>query len=359
MDESLSGERTRHISVDLIRTVAIVGVVLLHAGNDLINGTQAMDNMEILRWWSLTAYQTFGRLGVPLFIMVTGALLLVPSKANEGLDVFFKKRFTRIGLPTVFWGVAYFLWDIYVENQKVTQGFIVQGILTGPYLQFWYIYMIIGLYLLTPFLRIIVAHANQQLFKYFFVVWFAMTTIPPFIKLFTKYTIDTNILTIPAFVGYFILGVYLVRVQVSRRILVAVLGTCMALTAVGTYFVARIFGGTDTWFFQEYVSPTTIIAAISFFLLLNTVKLKSETQPAHRSLGGRILHVISENTLGIFFMHLMVLYVLHVGIGGYALNGNTVYSAIGVPLATGLTILICLAIIVPLKKIPVIKRLIT
>ncbi len=345
------------IPVDLIRTIAIIGVILLHAGNDLTH-TTVMGVNEIYRWWTVDIYQSAGRLGVPLFVMLSGALLLHPSK-NEDLGVFFKKRFARIGLPFLFWGAAYFVWDVYVEHQQVTQAFIVQGILTGPYLQFWYMYMLVGLYLITPFLRLMVAQANDKLFKYFAALWFVGTSAVPFLYLLTPYEVDPNLFTIPAFVGYFVLGYYLLRVKINRKILGISLATSLAGTAIGTYFVAREIGGRTQFFFQEYVSPTTIIASIALFLLLCSFKTTMHTHSATKPTSWqRFLHLISENTLAIFFFHLMVLYLLQNGYLGFTLNGNTVNSIVGVPLATALTLLISLAVIVPLKKIPFLKKLI-
>ncbi len=303
-------------------------------------------------------YQSFGRMGVPLFVMLTGALLLTPSKIDENLGVFFKKRFSRIGLPLIFWGIVYFAWDFLVENKPFSPDFVIQSILTGPYLQFWYMYMLVGLYLLTPFLRVMVAHANKQLFKYFAVLWFVGTAFVPFINLLTSYKVDGNFFLIPAFVGYFILGAYLVNVQVHRRILVALMAAGLFLTAFGTYILAWIVGGTTQYFFQEYVSPTTILASVAFFLLLNTVKMPVTVKSSRPSLGRRLMRLISENTLAIFFLHLIVLYIIQRGYGGFALNGNTVNSIVGVPLAAVLTLFICLAIIVPLKKVPYLKKFI-
>lgn len=82
------------VPADLIRTIAIVGVIVLHAANEAI-APQVMNQTEIYRWWMVNIYQTLGRTGVPLFVMLTGALLLQPSK-NEPLSVFFKKRWARI-----------------------------------------------------------------------------------------------------------------------------------------------------------------------------------------------------------------------------------------------------------------------
>jgi len=73
--------------------------------------------------------------------------------------------------------------------------------------------------------------------------------------------------------------------------------------------------------------------------------------------GKKLLSLISENTLPIFLFHIIILECLWRGYFGFTLNGNTVNSIIGVPLATVITLFICLAIIVPLKKVPVLKRL--
>ena len=349
------------IPIDLIRTIAIVAVILLHTADDLTTIT-SMNSLEIVRWTTVDIYQSVGRMGVPLFVMLTGALLLVPSKAYEDLGTFFKKRFSRIGLPFVFWMVIYFIWDIFVENKLATAqspiNFVAQGILTGPYTQFWYIYMLIGLYLITPFLRLAVAQSSDKLFKYFAALWFVGTALVPFLYLLTPLKVDANLFTIPAFVGYFVLGYYLLRVNVDRRLLVGLLLGSLALTAIGTYFVSMDYGGPTSWFFQEYVSPTMILASIAFFTLLVMPKTTPKPRTDKPSWGQKLLHSISENTLAIFFLHLIVLYVLQHGVGGYALNGNTVNSIIGVPVATVLTLFISLAIIVPLKKVPYLKKII-
>ena len=349
-------EAKLNIPVDLIRTIAIAAVILLHSTNDLTH-TTVMGTNEIFRWWTVDIYQSIGRLGVPLFVMLTGALLLQPSKKEE-LDTFFSKRFARIGLPLIFWGAAYFIWDVYVEQQQVTQAFIVQGILTGPYLHFWYMYMLVGLYLITPFLRLIIPYASSQLFKYFAALWFVGTALIPFIYLLTPYEVDVNLFTIPAFLGYFVLGYYLLNVKVSRKLLMAMFTFGVTLSTVGTYIIAGTVGGITQFFFQEYVSPSTILASIALFLLLTGMKSPVEPHLKYKtSLWQRFLHMISENTLPIFFFHLMVLYALQNGYLGVTLNGNTVNSIVGVPLATLLTLLISLIVIAPLKKVPVLKRL--
>jgi surface polysaccharide O-acyltransferase-like enzyme len=346
--------------VDLIRTVAIVGVILLHAANDLT--IQQMNQFEIIRWCTVDIYQSVGRIGVPLFVMLTGALLLQPSK-NESLSVFFKKRWTRIGLPFIFWGAAFFAWDFLVEHQAFTSSAIIQGILTGPYYHFWYIYMLAGLYLLTPILRIIMAHADQKIMKYLVILWVLGAAIVPFAGLLTTYHLDSDVLTITGYVGYFVLGAYLLTVRIRRSTLLIFMSLGLALTVIGTYVMAATVGGGKMYFFQEYLSPTMILASVMLFLLLNTIQPPSNQTETNPKVPGqpkarKLLSVISQNTLPIFLFHVMILEALQKGYFGFTLNGNTVNSIIGVPLITVVTLFICLAVIIPLKKIPVLKRLI-
>jgi surface polysaccharide O-acyltransferase-like enzyme len=345
------------IPADLIRTIAIVGVILLHAANEAI-APQVMNQTEIFRWWAVNIYQTLGRTGVPLFVMLTGALLLQPSKI-EPLSIFFKKRWARIGLPFLFWGAIYFAWDYFAENISLTSSFIAQGILSGPYYQFWYLYMILGLYLFTPILRVVVAHVNRETFKYFLGVWFFAVVISPIPGLFGEFHVDGNLLMIPGWIGYFLLGVFLLSVKLRRSTTVGLMTLGLVLTVVGTYAIAATIGGPKTFFFQDYFSPTMILSAVMLFLLLNTFKVPANPAVASHPKTNWLLRQISQSTLAIFLFHVIVLETLQRGyLWGFTISGNTMNSIIEVPLITFVTLFICLGIILPLKKVPILKRLI-
>lgn len=378
--ENLSKERGFSVPVDVIRTVAIVGVILLHSANDLTS--QQMSWFEIVRWNTVTVYQSIGRLGVPLFLLLTGALLLQPSKLTEPIGVFFKKRVARIGLPFIFWGAIYFAWDFLVvnkiNNQPITTNSIIQGVLTGPYYQFWYLYLLLGLYLITPILRVVMAHASRDLIKYILILWFLGAAIVPTIALVTSLHLDTNVLTITGYVGYFILGAYLLTVQISRSKLALYTAVGVTLTAIGTYVIAATVGGTEMYFFQGYLSPTLIFAAASLFLLLIVVQSPPSTQafavpsatenyfkPKEicaespcESKGRKLLRLISANTLALYLFHVMVLETIQKGYLGFAINGNTINSVVGVPLNTVIVLFVSLGIIVGLKKVPGLKKLV-
>jgi surface polysaccharide O-acyltransferase-like enzyme len=350
------------ISVDLIRTVAMFAVLMLHAVVYASNDVLIHNGLEVYRGWVVNGYLCFSRMGVPLFIMLTGALLLAPSKKDEDLGVFFKKRFSRIGLPFLFWGVIYFLWVIYIEKQAVTQEFIIRGILSGPYVTFWYLYMLVGLYLITPMLRVMVANFTDKHFKYFIALWLVGTMSTVFIRGISdgQYAIDGNVFLIPLCLGYFVMGAYLVKVHIRRQTLAALTVLGLTLTAVATYFTAKISSG-NMFFFQGYDSPTIILAAVSLFMLLNSyIKPPQSTlQTGRPSWKQRILRVISENSLAIYLAHMIAMAFIKNGLlFGFTIHGRSVDAIIGVPLIAILTLLLSLLVIIPLKKIPGLRKLI-
>jgi surface polysaccharide O-acyltransferase-like enzyme len=351
------------ISVDVIRTVAIIMVIFLHATADLT--IVHINQLEILRWTVNDVYQSIGRICVPLFVMLSGALLLQPEK-HDTLSTFFKKRWARIGLPWIFWGAVYYAWTFLVEQKPFTSKAVLQGIVAGQYYHFWYLYMLLGLYLLTPILRILLAKVNRTAVKRYLVLWFIGAAVVPFAFIMTNYSIFENSLTTATWIGYllfgligyFVLGTFITNVHIKRSVLstLAVLG--VVLTAISIFIIVSPFWGNnrEVFSFTVYFGPWTILTGVAMFLLLNTIKIPS--QDAVSSKGVKLIHVISQNTLPLFLFHVIVLESFQRGYFGYAINGNTINTIIGVPLITVLTLFVSLGIILLVKKIPYAKRLI-
>jgi len=359
--EKLNQIRGRAVYVDLIRTVAMVGVILLHAAGRFTVTIQEMGQMnpsEITCWGVVNVYQSLAApIGVPLFLMLTGALLLQPEKTDT-LSVFFKKRWARIGLPSLFWFAAYFAWDFLVQGIPLTAGAIVQGILNGPYTQMWYMYVLVGLYLLTPILRIFMAHADQTMIKYFVLLWVLGVAILPFFDLLSPFQLNSNVFAMTGYVGFFVLGAYLSTVNMQRSKLSIFIILGIALTAIGTYVLAATVGGTEMYFFQQYFSPTVILVAVMMFTLLFTVQPPSVQEDSNPSKAHKLIQLISQNTLGIFFIHVMIIESIQLGYFGFTLNSNTLNPIIEVPLLTAIVLFASLAIILLLKKIPHLEKII-
>ncbi|MCW3995955.1 MAG: acyltransferase family protein [Candidatus Bathyarchaeota archaeon] len=350
-----------NLPVDLIRTVAIILVILLHASIEPAPTIDIMSPQGVELWWASNIYNSVSRVCVPLFVMLTGALLLQPSKTDEPLRVFFKKRWKRIGIPVLFWMAVFFAWRYFVNGEVLTLNSIVQGIIVGPYTHFWFVYLIVGLYLLTPIIRIIVAHANWSLIKYFFLIWIVGTGVFPLLRLFANIGpqitwFNETVFVLSGMIGYFIFGAYAGKLRPRTSLLVLLLTVGSLWTIFGTYFLVGTMGEAYSQFFMDASSLNVILAATSLFMLLAAVP--------HEKVGvrfprlSRALKVISENTLPIYLFHVIVLETLQKGYLGFKLSVLTLNPLIEIPLITGVTLLICLVIIVPLKKIPHVKSII-
>jgi surface polysaccharide O-acyltransferase-like enzyme len=344
------------IPIDLIRTVAIIMVIMIHAAIEPHPMVQVMDQTEVARWFTVTTYNAFADPCVPLFVMLSGALLLQPSKV-EPIRVFLKKRATRLGLPFVFWGTTYFLWREFVNHEALTVSSVVQSILTGPYYHFWFLYMLTGLYIITPVLRILTAHAERRILRYLLLVVFVGTAVIPLLVLVSGFTIELKLFAVTGWIGYFVLGYYLLTARVRSSVLYALYLTGFLTTIIGTYTATSLAGGHTGLFFLDYLSSASVVlASVALFMLLLKV---SPTAIAKRSpWGSKLLHFIGCSTLAVYLLHVMVLESLQKGFFGFQISVNTMNPIVEVPLITAVTFVISLGIVFVLKRVPIVKRII-
>ena len=359
--ESYAKSESIDLPVDLIRTVAVLLVILLHAAIEPNPNLTLMSPEGVQLWWTSNIYNSISRTAVPLFVMLTGALLLQPKKADEPLRVFFKKRWNRIGIPVLFWGAIFFAWDFTVKGQAITSTYIFQGVLAGPYVHFWYVYLLVGLYLITPLLRVLVAHAEWRIIRYFLALWFVGTGIIPLLTLYVNISPQAiwfrdNVFVLTGIVGYFILGAYVAKLRLRSSILYLALLLSSVWTIVGTYFLIGTIGEKFSPFFLDASSFSVIIASVALFLILAAIPNQAIETKLPR--GSKVLKIISENSLPLYLFHVIILETLQNGYLGFRISVTTINPIIEIPLITAVTLLICLAIIVTLKKLPYVKRII-
>jgi surface polysaccharide O-acyltransferase-like enzyme len=348
--DSLEPKPAANYSVDLIRFIAIIGIILVHtSGYPYPIPGPGITSTDIVYWFTTDVYNALGTVGVPLFVMLTGALLLDPVKANESLKVFYKKRFDRIAWPFVFWTVFYFAWDFSVRAEPLTLFNVGQGLLTGAYPHLWYIYLLMGLYAVTPILRILLKHLDRRLFTYLLLLWFAGTVLTPFIHTFTNFTYDPVTFVFFDWVGYFLLGIYLLGSNFKRQTgyLFAAVGILGA--TIGDWLLTATAGEHFTGYLHNYMSATMIVGSAGLFLLLITVRASAfDVYPRVN----RVVHWVSQNTLPIYLIHMIVLEALTTQVFGVYLNTLTYNPLIDIPLYTLLVFSVSAAIVFGLKRIP-------
>jgi surface polysaccharide O-acyltransferase-like enzyme len=294
--------------------------------------------------------------------MLSGALLLQPAKLNEPIRVFLKKRLSRLGLAFAFWSAIYLAWGFFLTKTAVNLSNIGNGILydlfSGAYYQFWFIYLIVGLYLITPVLRVIIAYGSDKLLRYLLVLWFVGITVVPLLQLASGIQINSDVFVIGGWVGYFVLGVYLQRVKVRMSILIGLLIGGFAATIFGvwlmTYPLTSIGQGN---FFFDYLTVNVIMGSAALFMILG--RFRNDWPGSNHPIIGKITQAISRNTLPIFLFHVIILESLQRGFFfGFKLSYITLNPIIEIPLIATLTLLITLGLVLLMRKVPVLNKLI-
>ena len=249
------------LPVDLIRTVAITLVLLYHVVNE--PATQTMTGTQyFVYWWSNAAFLSLAVMGVPLFVMLSGALLLRPEKTHEPIIVFLKKRLSRIAVAFVFWSVIYFAWNAFINNVALTPYGILEELLNGgAYKQFWFIYLIIGLYLITPILRVLVAHADRRILRYMAILWFVGVALVPLLHLLTGLQISVDFFVFGGFLGYFILGTYLMGTKISTKTAKIALAAGFLMTLAGLYTMCFVLTGFGEYFFFTVYTAVGVVVS--------------------------------------------------------------------------------------------------
>ena len=164
-------EKKRYFGIDLIRVFACYLVMQTHAGEIYYIGDKGVLIKEKKNIYP-GIFNSLARICVPLFIMISGYLLL-PMKTDY--MTFLKKRFTRISFPFIVFCILYDIFfcikgDIDVKTMfiNIPKIFVNFGTELG---HLWYIYMIMGIYLFIPIISPWIKTAEKEHFYYYLGLW--------------------------------------------------------------------------------------------------------------------------------------------------------------------------------------------
>lgn len=159
--------------INNLRALATISVIVLHVTFPALYN---YGTININDWQVGNFFDSLVRFCVPVFLMLTGALLLGKPIEIAG---FLKKRFVRVLLPFLFWSSIYIAYSIALKYNKEEDFSILESI-EFVYLQFkdgasyhlWYVYMLIGIYLFLPILNKWILNSGEKEIRYFIVFWF-------------------------------------------------------------------------------------------------------------------------------------------------------------------------------------------
>lgn len=335
--------------LDTLRTLATIGVIIIHVSSPLVNMTYAK-NMPY--WWIGNVVDSVVRFSVPLFLMLSGATLL---NKDYNVIAFYKKRLTRVFVPFMFWMVAYLVYRylmLYPKERPNEMNTILQWsvdlfLKEGISKHLWYVYMILFIYLFVPalgkWLRRLSNSRLMALLLGWVVVSFFCKSMPINQYCWSSGYAD-KLLGYFLHTGYLVLGFYLANLSfklVRIRLYSAfVFFVCAISTAVFVYFSSKNAHKLDLGYYS-YFTLFSILQTSSLFLWVKdtTVGNKFTIQ---------IQSIVSGYSYGIYLVHIMVIGIFF----RYGIFWTMAHPLISLLLLTVMTLITSFVIIYVLRKIP-------
>ncbi len=348
----------RVVWIDRVRVLSIAAVVLLHSAAPLL---LEFGESGSVRWWAGNLYDASVRWSVPVFVMVSGALLLGRA-GREPLRAFLRRRFARVAIPFVAWSVVYFYWQPLLWDIDRPTANLVPELLAGPIsFHLWFVYMLLGLYLLAPLLGAFLDVARPRLAAYAVGVWLLGASVLPMaerlVGLETWFSPERENSPL-MLVGYFLLGPILARRELpgrGARYAAPALVLAVAFTAASTYLLTAAAGGDYQPLFYEYYSLNVVVMSAAVFVLAKGGGgSRGDGEAAGRR--ARWWRAMSGRVFGIYLVHVAVLDVLTQGVLGFTLDESTGHPVVAVPVLAAATFTLSCAVVIVLERVPGVRR---
>lgn len=316
--------------IDLLRVIACFLVVFSHCCDPFVAQFDADRESFLTGVFS----GSLVRPCVPLFVMMTGVLLF---PVRLGMKDFYKKRIGRIIVPLIFWSLAlpimFYIYFNYISlssnNPAIpVDGFTMDATVNKLYTfifnfnfattALWYIYMLIGLYLIIPVLGAWLQQASQKDVKLFLYIW-GISLVLPYIKMVAPVlgyagnygnmglfgVCDWNdygtLYYFSGFIGYLILAYYLVKYPLTWS-WKQTLSITIPMFLIGYFITAFGYVLTQKYFPGNYANLEIVwyFAGINVFMMTFPVFVivKKLNVPSSAWLSR-----VASLTLGIYLCH--------------------------------------------------------
>ncbi len=296
-------ERNYWLASDIIRVFATFGVLIVHVVPYHLKNAHEFNNVA---WWSLNLIESLSIWAVPGFIMLSGALLLSPNRYDEPLSDFYRKRINRIGIPFLFWVAAYLTWEKWRQGQPLSIDYVVQSIISSNVSwHLFFLFIIVGLYIMTPWVRLWVSRMSSRDELFFIITLFAIIVVGDIINRYLgQWGWNAATRWIP-YLGYYMAGHYIVYHAPKKLGIYVLLFTIGFLgNIIGKYIEMRLATGSIGFFYNTYyLSITMIPLAIGLFGIIVILAQSLSVN----NLFLRICRLLAPSTLGVYLIHIMIM----------------------------------------------------
>ena len=343
-------ENKRIFWADACRVLAILGVILIHSSGATF---YSYGKIPIGHWLSANFIDSLARVGVPLFVMISGALLLKTAHSPTISFISIGRRIVKVLLPLIAWSMFY-LWWVYFNTPSAIISPLewLRQFLSHPVMyHLWFVYVIIGLYILLPIFQVLfkACESEPRFAGYFFAVWMVINSLSIYIPM--PFIVSMQITMLFGYGGYFLLGGVLKspnwdHVSFFKWGMLYLTG--VIFTFLITWMRTRSSGVPDELGYS-YFSPNVLIASVGAFMMVRKIHVPKGWEV-------QIVQRISDACFFIYFVHILVMEFLRHGTFGVKISTNDVHPILSIPILALATFVLSLALAVLVRLIPGSRR---
>ncbi len=309
---NLISKKSRYTYLDVIRIMSCIMIIFIHvAAIDWANFPAASSE-----WFIMNAFDCVGIVGVPLFFMISGALILCQDRElslrhlwarniPKMLFAYFLTLFCYNAIPFLKGWVP--IEPYYIKTDLIESVLLERGIY-----HLWFLPVIIVLYMLAPILKS--AFNTSKICEYYMILFAIFGGLIPLILCFDiRYKVYLNqmeekfgLFMLTGYIGYFVLGHYLhdfIKSISRRKILITALACIASNTfTILTCFLDGLAKNAPSTIVNNPLSLNGLISAASIFILVREGCGKMNNEKLNK-----VLSYISSLTLGIYLVHPFVI----------------------------------------------------
>lgn len=346
--------KRRLLWIDVARILATWGIICLH--------TRAVSYYEVdcfsATWLIICGWGEIVKWAVPVFIMISGVLMIerdIPLNTLYGHNI--GKLLGAKGVSCLTMFLIYVFYTLYFG------GFSLAKCVKMAFMDnaMWFIFMMIGLYMIQPFLRIICQ--KREMIEYFLILGIVFSVIFPLSEVISGFVGETIKNTYNSmyfyftlgYITYFVLGHYLYKYckgwkKIRIMFVIAAIGSCFF-----NIFVDASYIRYDKKWIQvlhdQTITIGTFIFSVSVFMIF--ILWEEELNNfVKRCRLEAVIHRIGKNCIGIYVLHWPILTVL----SWFNVVPSKGRYLIGVPVETTLIFISCFLCTLLWGKIPILCK---
>ena len=347
------GNRARIFYLDILRIAAVAAVILFHVSSQFWSVT----DRSLPEFGAMCFYDGISIWGTPMFVMISGALMLDPDR-NVTPGSLWKKRIPHLVFLYLLWGLLY---GLISGGGSVRE--LVKAAVFGYY-HLWFLLMLAGLYAALPVFRAIARDRMASVtFAVLAAVWAALLALCRIPGLARLGDILANVhfyLTL-GYASYFVLGHVLHASHIDRNGRTSTASGRRRLLEVCLYAASAVaFAYNIISMNYDQLGLHVMIEAAAVFVLARRLSGKEEERAAEKALQGLPVRKagagaerMADLTLGMYLIHPAVIMLLDRLFG---LNTLTFDPRISIPVIAVLVFVISAALTAVIRAVPVIRK---